>query len=174
VDPARLYDEHVDAVYAYVARRLGAELAGDVLADVFEAALGQLDRFDPDRGAERAWLFGIATNLIRRHWRTEQRRLRAWRRASAQLVVAGDPLLDTVERLAAADEMDTVMAAVAELAADDRDLLLLVAWEGVPYAACAEILDIPVGTVRSRLHRIRRDLRAAIERPHTSHEEAHP
>jgi RNA polymerase sigma-70 factor (ECF subfamily) len=91
---ARLYDDHVDAVYAYLARRVGADVALDVLADVFEAAFAQLDRFDPARGSERAWLFGIATNLLRRHWRTEQRRLLAWRRASVREIVPGDPLLD--------------------------------------------------------------------------------
>jgi hypothetical protein len=55
---------------------------------------GHTSEFDPTRGSERAWLFGIATNLLRRHWRTEQRRLRAWRRASALERVPGDPLLE--------------------------------------------------------------------------------
>jgi RNA polymerase sigma factor (sigma-70 family) len=171
VDAARLYDEHVDAVYGYLARRLGSDTARDVLADVFEVALAQIDRFDPARGPERAWLFGIATNLIRRHWRTEQRRLRAWRRVGALPPVAGDPLLDVIDRLDAADEVAAVMAAVAELEPDDRDLLLLVTWEALSYAACASILGIPVGTVRSRLHRIRSELRGAAKR---LHEEAMP
>ncbi|MCB0969016.1 MAG: RNA polymerase sigma factor [Ilumatobacter sp.] len=159
---ARLFDEHVDVVYGYVARRLGADLAADVVGDVFEIAVGQLDRYDPARGSERAWLFGIATNLVRRHWRTEQRRLRATRRAAGRSVVPGDPLLDVVDRLDASTDAERVLAAVGDLAPDDRDLLLLIAWEDATYQDCADVLGIPVGTVRSRLHRIRRDLQAAV------------
>ncbi len=171
MDVARLYDEHVDAVFGYLARRLGPDSARDVVADVFEVAVAQHDRFDPARGSPRAWLFGIATNLIRRHWRTEQRRLRAWQHAGARPSVAGDPLLAVVERLDAVDAVAVVMAAVAELEADDRDLLLLVAWEGASYATCASILGIPLGTARSRLHRIRGQLHAAVN---GIHEEAMP
>lgn len=158
---ARLFDEHVDVVYRYVARRLGPDLAADVVGDVFEIAVAQADRYDPERGSERAWLFGIATNLVRRHWRTEQRRLRATRRVAGRSVVPGDPLLDVVDRLDASNDAERVLAAVAELSPDDRDLLLLVAWEEASYRDCADVLGVPVGTVRSRLHRIRRDLQAA-------------
>jgi RNA polymerase sigma-70 factor (ECF subfamily) len=158
---ARLFDEHVDAVYGYVARRLGPETAADLVGDVFEIALAQPDRYDAARGTERAWLFGIATNLIRRHWRTEQRRLRAWYRAGNRPTIPGDPLLDVAERIDASADAVRVMAAVGDLSQEDRDLLLLVAWEDTPYKVCAEILGIPIGTVRSRLHRIRRELQAA-------------
>ena len=161
-DAARLFDEHVDAVYGYVGRRLGRDVAADVVGDVFEIALRQPDRYDATRGSERAWLFGIATNLIRRHWRTEQRRLRATHRAANQPSVPGEALLDVAERIDAAAEAERVMAAVGELSPEDRDLLLLVAWENTPYKVCADILGIPVGTVRSRLHRIRRELHQAI------------
>lgn len=161
-DAARLFDEHVDALYGYVGRRLGRDVAADVVGDVFEVALRQSDRFDAGRGSERAWLLGIATNLMRRHWRTEQRRLRAIRRAAGKPTVPGDALLDLAERLDASTEAERAMAAVGDLAPEDRDLLLLVAWEGTPYKVCAEILGIPVGTVRSRLHRIRRELYAAV------------
>lgn len=160
---AHLYDDHVDAVYAYLARRLGREVAADLVGDVFEAAVAHADRYDPDRGSQRAWLFGIATNLLRRHWRTEERRLRAWHRAEARVAVAFDPLIDVAGQLDADDDAAAVMRAIADLPDEDRDLLFLVAWEGVPHAVCAEILDVPAGTVRSRLHRIRRQLRTAID-----------
>ena len=160
-DAARLFDEHVDAVYGYVARRLGRESAADVVGDVFEVALDQSDRYDASRGSERAWLFGIATNLMRRHWRTEQRKLRATHRAAMRPTVPGDALLEVAERLDAVSRAERVMAAVEALEPDDRDLLLLVAWEETPYKVCAEIFGIPIGTVRSRLNRIRRELHAA-------------
>lgn len=159
---ARLFDEHVDAVYGYVGRRLGREAAADVVGDVFEIALLQSDRYEAARGSERAWLFGIATNLMRRHWRTEQRRLRATNRVAMRPAVPGDALLDIAERIDASTEAERVMAAVGDLAPEDRDLLMLVAWEDTPYKVCADILGIPVGTVRSRLHRIRRELRSAV------------
>lgn len=160
---ARLFDEHVDDLYGYVGRRLGREVAADVVSDVFEVALRQADRYDTARGSERAWLFGIATNLIRRHWRTEQRRLRATHRLANRTTVPGDPLLEIADRIDASTEAERVMAAVGDLAPEDRDLLMLVAWEDTPYTVCAEILGIPVGTVRSRLHRIRRELHEAVQ-----------
>lgn len=161
-DAARLFDEHVDAVYGFVARRLGRDAAADVVGDVFEVALELPDRYDAARGSERAWLFGIAANLMRRHWRTEQRRLRATYRVAMRPAVPGDALLDIAERLDAATEADRVMIAVGDLAPEDRDLLLLIAWEDTPYKVCAEILGIPIGTVRSRLHRIRSELHSAV------------
>lgn len=162
-DLARIYDEHVDAVFGYVARRLGADVARDVIADVFEVAATRLDQYDESRGSHRAWLFGIATNLIRHHWRTEQRRLRAWSRVGGREVALGDPLIDVDVRLDAANDAALVMAAIGELEAEDRDLLLLIVWENCSYSECGEILAIPIGTVRSRLHRVRRQLRAAAE-----------
>ena len=63
------------------------------------------------------------------------------------------------------------MAAIGELPPEDRDLLLLTVWEECSYRDSAQILDIPVGTVRSRLHRIRRQLRVAVDgHTRTTHE----
>jgi RNA polymerase sigma factor (sigma-70 family) len=163
-DAARLYAAHVDAVFAYVARRIGRELAADVTAEAFRVAIEHLGRYDAARGSERAWLYGIATNLLRRHWRTEERRLRAMGRHVAAEVPGGDPLLQVAERLDATVEVARVMAAVADLTIEDRDLLVLVAWERCSYDEVARALGIPTGTVRSRLHRIRRTL----------HDAAHP
>lgn len=162
-DLARMYDENVDAVFGYVARRLGADVARDVIADVFEVAATRLDQFDSSRGSHRAWLFGIATNLIRHHWRTEQRRLQAWARVGGREVALGDPLIDVDVRLDAVNDAAVVMVAIGELDPEDRDLLLLIVWENCSHSECGEILGIPTGTVRSRLHRVRRQLRTAVE-----------
>jgi len=168
---ADLYDDHVDDVYAYLARRLGASVAVDVTADVFEVAIAQIGDYDSARGSQRAWLFGIATNMIRRHWRTERRRLTAWHRMAERTAVVSDPLRDIAAQLDAISEVSAVMAAIAEIPADDRDLLFLIAWEELSYLECAQILGIPVGTVRSRLHRIRRQIKqAALVAPRNQEE----
>lgn len=159
---AAWYDEHVDSVFGYVARRIGPEPAADVVADVFRIAIERFASFDPARASERAWLFGIATNLIRRHWRWEERSLRAIARAvSRERVAVGETTGGVDDRLDAARRLDRLIEAVIHLPPDDRDLLVLVAWEGCSHAEVAGALNIPVGTVRSRLHRIRRQLAAA-------------
>ncbi|MFT3852281.1 MAG: RNA polymerase sigma factor [Ilumatobacteraceae bacterium] len=162
-DAATWYRANVDSVYGYVARRVGEQLATDLVAETFRIALEQRERFDPDRGSERAWLLGIATNLVRRHWRTETRRLRAWSRYAVAADVPGtDPLLAVDARVDATVEVAALFDAVAALPADDRDLLILVAWEGCSYRDAAEIAGVPTGTIRSRLHRIRRTLHSLM------------
>jgi RNA polymerase sigma-70 factor, ECF subfamily len=146
----RLFELEFDSVYGYLARRVGPELGRDLASETFTRAFAGRKRYDPARGEPRAWLFGIAHNLLRRHARDEERRLRA---------LAG---LD-VPRDAAAPE--AVLADVlAGLPREERDVLLLFAWVDLPYTEIASVLDIPIGTVRSRLHRARAHVRAALER----------
>jgi RNA polymerase sigma-70 factor (ECF subfamily) len=155
---ARLYRLHSGEVYRYAARRLGETLAVDVTAEVFRVAIERYPTFDALLGHERAWLYGIASNLIRTHWRTEQRRLRALSREQSLASAPCDPLLRVEERVDADSALTDVMNAVAELSQDDRDLLTLFAWECCSYAEIAEALCIPIGTVRSRLNRIRKGI----------------
>lgn len=154
-----LYRDNVDALFVYLARRLGRDLAGDLTAETFRIAIERLDRYDSALGSPRSWLFGIATNLLRRHWRTEERRLRALSRQVHAHDESIDPLLRVNERVDAVAAIDQLMLAVADLPAEDRDLLVLVAWEGCSHREVADILQIPMGTVRSRLHRVRAVLR---------------
>ena len=80
-DPDRfteIFERHFDAIHAFTARRLGREVADDVGATVFVEAFSARYRFEVDRADARPWLYGIATNLIHRHRRTETRRLRAY------------------------------------------------------------------------------------------------
>jgi RNA polymerase sigma-70 factor (ECF subfamily) len=73
--------------------------------------------------------------------------------------MSGDPLLDTESRLDALNAAEQVAEAVEALDPDDRELLVLIAWERLSSAEVAEVLGIPAGTVRSRLQRIRNQLR---------------
>ena len=160
----RWFVEHADSVFGYLARRLGRDVGLDATADVFRVALERFPSFDPTVGSPRAWLFGIANNLARRHWRTERRRLAALARESASVAVpALDPLLHVSDRLDASRDLDLVLDALAGLSFEDRDLVLLFAWEGLNYSELAAVFMIPVGTVKSRMHSIRRELRRTTQ-----------
>jgi RNA polymerase sigma-70 factor (ECF subfamily) len=154
------FDRHVDTIHRYVARRAGDEVARDLTAETFRIAFERFDRYDPNQGSERAWLYGIATNLLRRHWRSEQRRLRAHvRHATVSEAVAGDPLVGAETRIDAQRRLRHVVDVIEQLDPDDRDLLILVAVGGCTSAEAGRALDLPAGTVRSRLNRIRAQLR---------------
>jgi RNA polymerase sigma-70 factor (ECF subfamily) len=160
---AVLFDRHADAVHRYAARRLGGDAADDLMADTFTTAFQQRHRFDPTRGpGARPWLFGIATNLIGRHRRAEARRFKAMARMPAP-ADHDEPVAErAADRAGAAAVRTELAAALAKLPARHRDVLLLVAWGDLGYEEAAHALGIPVGTVRSRLHRARSRLRTAL------------
>jgi RNA polymerase sigma factor (sigma-70 family) len=78
-----VFERHFDAVYGYLARRVGPDVGRDLASETFTRAFAARKRFDPERGEVRGWLFGIAHNLLRRHYRDEERRLRALARPDA-------------------------------------------------------------------------------------------
>jgi RNA polymerase sigma factor (sigma-70 family) len=164
-DPApvfgMLFDAHAAPIQRYLARRVGTETAHDLVAETFLVALRRRETYRPEAGTARGWLYGIATNLLRHHIRTETRALNATARLAAvdQVVSAGHDGR-VVERVDAQSRASQLAGALAELSPADRDTLLLVSWAGLEPAEVAEALGIPPGTVRSRLHRIRRWLRA--------------
>lgn len=158
---AEWFDLHVDTIHRYVARRAGDDVARDVTAETFRVALEQFDRFDESRGNERAWLYGIATNVLRRHWRTEHRLLRTEQRSGGSIArVPGDPLVAVDARVDAGRHVERVLGAIERLEPEDRDLIVLVAWEHLSSAEISEALGVPASTVRARLRRIRSQLRA--------------
>jgi RNA polymerase sigma-70 factor (ECF subfamily) len=109
----------------------------------------------------RSWLYGIATNLLRRQVRQEVRGLRALARSAGHAPGqegGHDGLV--ADRVDAAAMAAQLAGALAELAEGDRDVLLLTSWAGLDSTEVADALGIPVGTVRSRLHRVRKWLRA--------------
>jgi RNA polymerase sigma factor (sigma-70 family) len=146
-----IFDRHFRAIHRYLASRVGTELADDLAATTFVEAFRARSRYDLDRQDARPWLYGIAANLVRSHRRHERRQLAAYAR-----MVPDRDALDDHERV---DERIDAEAAVARalvrLQAHDRDTLLLFVWGELSYAEVAEALDVPVGTVRSRLHRAR-------------------
>ncbi|WOX10889.1 sigma-70 family RNA polymerase sigma factor [Streptomyces sp. N50] len=155
---AVLFDRHADSVHRYAARRLGTEVAEDLMAETFTTAFQQRFRYNTELADARPWLFGIATNLIGRHRRAEARLPSAARADGSQ-----DPVADRVAAKVSAQAVRGELAlAMARLPARHRDVLLLVAWADLGYEEVARALEVPVGTVRSRLHRARRKLRDAL------------
>jgi RNA polymerase sigma factor (sigma-70 family) len=156
-----IFDRYFSQVHSYVARRLGSDIADDLSSETFLIAFRQRERFDGRSGVVRAWLYGIATNLIRRHRRDE---VRAWR-AAARLPAAGsspgheDRVTAQVTAQGAAGQL---AAALAKVSAKDREVLMLVALGELTYDEVAEALGIKYGTVCSRLSRARRIVREGL------------
>jgi RNA polymerase sigma factor (sigma-70 family) len=159
---AVIFDRHADEIYRYAARRLGQQAAADAVSEVFLAAFRNRGRYQPGRGDARPWLYGIATKVVGQQLRADGRR------AHLLAVVpvpppAEFPADEIGDRVAAERMRPVLLGALAALADADRELVLLVAWAGLSYEQVAQALEIPVGTVRSRLHRVRAKVRRAID-----------
>ncbi len=165
---ARLYDQHVDAIYAYAARRVGPESAVAVVEEVFEQALRKNAERPPHTSTDLGWLFAMATAFLRRHSEAECRRLRAWqpvlRDTSRAIPRVSDPLLTNDAEDPGVALTTDVMAAVADLEPVDRDVLFLVAWEGCSSALAATATGIPQNEIRPTLARIRRAIRDSVSK----------
>jgi RNA polymerase sigma-70 factor, ECF subfamily len=157
---AGLFDRHAPAIHRYVERRLGPDAADDLVAEVFLIAFQRRAIFAAAGVGARPWLYGIATNLIRRRRRDEIRLLRAI--AHSWPDPAAEPMADQVTgRVAAQAVRSQLASALARLPRSQRDVLLLVA-SGLSYDETAEALGVPLGTVASRLARARRKVRAEL------------
>jgi RNA polymerase sigma factor (sigma-70 family) len=152
-----LFDRHFDDVRAYFARRVDVDTAADLAAEVFRIGFERRRSFDPQRSSScRPWLFGIARNVLATEWeRAGRRELLIGR---LRPLVDSDAADDSVEAIDAARRWAVVARALAALDEATRELLLLVAWDRMTYEEVAEVVGIPLGTVRSRISRARADL----------------
>jgi len=157
-----LFHRHSGEVGRYVTRRVGPGVAEDVVAETFLIAFRRRGAYDGSREDARPWLYGIATNVMRRHRRDEVRALRALARTGVDPVLV-DSFADRVAGRVAAAEISRALApALARLDAGQRDVLLLVAWADLSIDQVADVLGIARGTARSRLNRARTKIRAAV------------
>jgi RNA polymerase sigma factor (sigma-70 family) len=150
-----LYRAARDDVFAYVATLLrdrGA--AEDVTALAFERAFRKRASFDPRRGGERAWLFGIARNAAL----DELRRSRRTARLAADPVAA-----EPEEELDDALRRASVRSALAELPARERELIALKFHAGLDNAELAAVLGVSVSNAGTRLHRALAKLREILD-----------
>ncbi|MGX6605824.1 RNA polymerase sigma factor [Micromonosporaceae bacterium Da 78-11] len=157
----RIFDRHARAIHHYVARRVGRSLADDLTAETFLIAFRGRDRYDPAQTDARPWLYGIAANLVRGRQRAEIRQYRALARTGVDPATAGHDDRVTA-RVAAADHVRALAAVLAKLSVREREVLTLISQAQLSYAEVAQALDIPIGTVRSRLHSARQRIRTAL------------
>jgi len=151
-----VFEAEFDRLHAYLARRVGGSEAEDLTAETFAVAYRRWSDLAPGRPV-RPWLYGIAANLARHHWRKERRMLRAYARTGRDPVAAADDR--SVERLDRQRVGEAIAAALTDLRPAERDVLLLYAWAELSEVEIAEALSLPVGTVKSRLSRARERIR---------------
>jgi RNA polymerase sigma-70 factor (ECF subfamily) len=146
----RLYRSCYQDLLGFALRRTDRpEAAADVVADTFVVAWRRIDRIPPDH--PRAWLFGVARNVLAGHERTDRRQARLAARLRQDL---GD--VEPVE------VSDSIGPAFRTLPESDRELLRLVAWEGLTAEELAVTLGCSANAARIRLHRARRRFAAAL------------
>lgn len=156
------YETYGAAVYRYLRFHVdSADTAEDLAADVFLRAFEAAERWDPERAEARVWLFGIARNLLRDH----RRRTRVRRHVAIgefRDLVCDAPSAE--ERLLAEERAAGLLAAVAQLAEGERELLALRYGSGMSAAEIAEVLGVREAAVRTRIWRAMGRLRHLLER----------
>lgn len=158
---AGIFDRHFARVRGYLGRRVEFDVVADLTSSTFAAAFDARVRYDPTRPDAGPWLLGIATNLVRHHRRSEGRRLRALASIPRESG-ADDAVAAITSRVDAEALRGPLFAALSDMRPGDRDVLLLLAWADLSYSEIALALGIPIGTVRSRLHRARGHLRERL------------
>ncbi len=158
------YREHVEAIQGFVARRVGdRERAADLTAEIFLAAIGAAHRYRPRRGSPKAWLYGIAQNVV------AIERRRAGRERDREERLRGSALLDESDaaeidaRIDAAAEQRHLYQAMERLTETERAVIELVAIDELSLTEAAAAAGVRPVTARVRLHRARRKLRAELE-----------
>ena len=161
---AVIFDRHADVIHRYFVRRAGVGDAEDLVSDLFVVAFERRGKYDQKVPNALPWLYGIAGHLVQRRTRSAasaQRLLRNARRVTE--FVAGphdDAVAASVDDAA---ELKAVAGVVGSLSEGDREALLLFAWEQLSYSEIAMATNVPVGTVRSRIHRARAQLRDGLD-----------
>ncbi len=158
-----LFDAYARSVYNHAYRLTGEwPTAEDVVSLTFLDAWRLRDRVGEEGGSLRPWLLGIATNVTRNARRAGRRHAAALSRLPRDEAV--DDFADEIAgRLDDAAQLALVRTALAKLRRPEREVLALCVWSGLDYAAAAEALGVPVGTVRSRLSRARAKLAQHME-----------
>jgi RNA polymerase sigma-70 factor, ECF subfamily len=156
---AMLYRRHQARVYRFARAMTDSDtMAEDIVQDVFLELMRGLSRYDASRAALSTYLFGVARNISRYQMRG--------RRRFRRLDDAGEPVAvdDPSAALAQSERVRHVRAGIAALPARYREVILLCDIHDLSYVDAADALKVPLGTVRSRLHRARQQLLERLQR----------
>ena len=149
----QIFEAHQDAVFGFAWRMTGSPTAAeDIAQDCFITLYKSPGSFDPARGSLRSWLLGIARNLLLKQWRKEHR----W-------VVLEDEAIQRECPPADWSAVERVAHAVRTLPLLQREVVVLVEYEGMTLQEAAAAVGAEVGSVKARLHRARENLRSALE-----------
>jgi RNA polymerase sigma-70 factor (ECF subfamily) len=151
-----LFDRHYRRIHRFCSARAGLDVADDLASETFVIAFRRRADYDASYPDATPWLFGIAVNVVRAFRRRELLRRRT---ADRGLFASGS----TADDAEAFGRSDALRAALRGLSERDRDLIVLFAWAGLTYEQLGESLGMPVGTVRSRISRVREHLRRELE-----------
>lgn len=162
---AEIFDRHHRSIFRFLVRRLGRDAGEDLAAEAFLRAYNGRHTFDLSVESARPWLYGIATNLARMESRRRHRDFKAWTRFGRMRDIPPDSAADIAWRLDAADTVRRIglVEALDGINEGDRDALFLYALGELSYREISGVLDVPVGTVKSRLARVRVILRELLE-----------
>jgi RNA polymerase sigma factor (sigma-70 family) len=165
-DPEALRDfylQHIEDIQRFVARRVhDPQLAADLTADVFVAAIESAGTYRPSRGKPIAWLFGVARIVVAAELRRGAREGRAMRRVAGRDLLDEEDLTRMHARIDAAAEARALHAALQQLPEAQRALLELTAIDGLTVAEAAQSVGVRPVTARVRLHRARAAMRDAL------------
>jgi RNA polymerase sigma-70 factor (ECF subfamily) len=160
----RFYRAFYDDVVRYVARRVtDPHDVADLVADTFLAAMGSAASFDSRRGRTLPWLIGIAHNTVRHFDRRRHHQHVAVQRIVGRRLLDADDIADLEERIAAQQRGAQARRLLDQLPPRQRELVELVDIQGLTPTETAQVLGIPAGLARIRLHRARAALRKALD-----------
>ena len=151
-----LFDRHYPAIHRFLNARAGVSVADDLASETFTVAFRRRRSYDLAHREAAPWLYGIAINLLRNHRRSEEARRRTYMRVAERAEDIAGGVGETF------DKNGGVSLALLGLDEQARDLIVLFAWADLSYEQLAVALELPIGTVRSRLSRARAQLRARL------------
>ncbi len=153
-----VFDRHYPAIFRFLRARAGVVAAEDLASETFLIAFRRRGSYDLSFTSAAPWLYGIALNLLHAYRRGEEKQQRAYVCVAAQSMEESHP----VESM---DGNGYVASLLLGLSEQDRDLIVLFAWAELSYEELGHALGLPVGTVRSRLSRVRTRLRERLGSP---------
>jgi RNA polymerase sigma-70 factor (ECF subfamily) len=155
-----LYEDNYHRVLGYALRRVDRDDAADVVAETFLVAWRRLDELPPGEQA-RLWLYGTARRVLANQQRAQRRRDRLTERIRAEPAEQVQPASPT-------PELNRAGVAFAHLRPEDREVLALVAWEGLDAGEVAHVLGCSRNAARIRVHRARRRFARELARVRVS------